>query len=29
MVSEAAVMAAKNEKMHKLGTWSNIFKVEA
>ena len=26
MVSEAAVMAAKGEKMAKLTTWSNIFK---
>jgi len=26
IVSEAAVMAAKNEKLNKLMTWSNIFK---
>lgn len=26
MVSESAVMTAKNEKMMKLQTWSNIFK---
>ena len=26
MVSESAVMTAKNEKMLKLVTWSNIFK---
>lgn len=29
MVSEAAVMAAKNEKMVKLTKWSNIFKEPA
>ena len=29
MVSEAAVMAAKNEKMAKLTMWSNIFKEPA
>ena len=29
MVSEAAVMAAKGEKMAKLTTWSNIFKDRA
>jgi len=26
IVSESAVMAAKNEKLNKLMTWSNIFK---
>ena len=26
IVSEAAVMSAKNEKLNKLMTWSNIFK---
>jgi hypothetical protein len=29
MVSESAVMAAKNEKLMKLQTWSNIFKEAA
>ena len=29
MVSQSAVMAAKNEKLMKLQTWSNIFKEAA
>ena len=29
IVSESAVMTAKNEKMNKLMTWSNIFKEQA
>jgi NTP pyrophosphatase (non-canonical NTP hydrolase) len=29
IVSESAVMTAKNEKLNKLMTWSNIFKEQA